>query len=247
LPEICIIVPCYNEAERLDEAAFTAMLEHEPGLWFLFVNDGSSDATVGVLERCHAKHSSRCQLLNLPVNRGKAEAVRAGVLHVCGGIAPDYIGYWDADLATPLAEIRAMRMILESGSAEFVLASRMKRMGADVRRKMLRHYFGRVFSTFASLLLRLPVYDSQCGAKLFRAKHWELFKEPFVSAWLFDIEVLARFRNQHGMDKTLEAVYEYPVRAWIEKGSSHVNPLYIFRLPIDLLRISMQYNRKRST
>ena len=80
------------------------------------------------------------------------------------------LGYFDADLATPPGELLRMLDLLERRpDLSFVLASRVALLGRRITRRARRHYLGRVFATFASIFLQIPVYDTQCGAKVFRA------------------------------------------------------------------------------
>jgi glycosyltransferase involved in cell wall biosynthesis len=102
-----IVVPCYNEAARLDSAAFARFLTSESNVRFVFVDDGSKDATAEVVRAIGREWPDRVHLLQLARNQGKAEAVRSGILEAAR-LQPDLIGYWDADLATPLMEIPAM-------------------------------------------------------------------------------------------------------------------------------------------
>ena len=104
------------------------------------------------------------------------------------------MGYWDADLATPLSTIPEFIEKFQSSRALVaVCGSRILRLGASIQRLVFRHYLGRVFSTVASNILNIPVYDTQCGAKLFRTEHAELiFSEHFISRWFFDVELFAR-------------------------------------------------------
>ncbi|MBW2421215.1 MAG: glycosyltransferase, partial [Deltaproteobacteria bacterium] len=193
-----IVVPCFNEAERLDVREFEAFIARNPSIRFVFVNDGSLDGTLGVLNRLEKGAPSAVTVIDQQPNRGKAEAVRRGLLEAFD-IGPDFVGYWDADLATPLGEIsRFVDTFEEHPECELIIGSRVKLLGRDIQRSTLRHYLGRIAATVASLTLRLEVYDTQCGAKLFRAnsRMRALFEEPFCTGWVFDVEVLARLSRQ---------------------------------------------------
>ena len=100
-PGLALIVPCYNEATRLDAPAFAEfVLSHAP-IRLLFVDDGSTDATPEVLARLQETAPDRIGVMRLERNQGKAEAVRVGILYGIGQRAA-LVGFWDADLPTPL-------------------------------------------------------------------------------------------------------------------------------------------------
>jgi len=227
----CIIVPCYNEAQRLPVATFQEYLRMNPGVHFCFVDDGSQDHTDQVLEAIEAEFPTQVTALILPGNQGKAGAVRAGMLLKVAATY-DYLGYLDADLATPLEAIQDLETVLDRQlTLDLVMGSRIKFLGTDIQRNTFRHYVGRVIATFISNILRLPVYDSQCGAKLFRSEAVAgLFREPFLSPWLFDVELLARLIQKHGREKLLRGhVAEMPLRQWVEQNDSRVKMTYFFQ------------------
>ena len=140
-----------------------------------------------------------------------------------------------------------MLAVLEAHPAcQLVMGSRVKRLGSSIDRRAVRHYLGRIFSTFASLILDLPVYDSQCGAKVFRiAQSSPLFGEPFITRWLFDVELLARLRDILGREAALEAVIELPLGAWREIGGSKLGLAHMVRVPLELMRIRSRYTHKQ--
>lgn len=178
-----IVVPCYDEALRLDPEAFLAACRAQPGLSLLFVDDGSQDATLPILRRLAACTPQRIDVLPLPANGGKAEAVRAGLLAALGRGA-DYVGWWDADLSTPLDEIPRFLDVLERNpGCELVIGSRIRILGSAIERSVLRHLAGRAFAAAASHALRVAIYDTQCGAKLLRRTPQleTLLAEPFTS------------------------------------------------------------------
>lgn len=78
-----VVVPCYNEEERLDAGAFESFARARPDVTFLFVDDGSRDGTHDLLQRIVQRHPGHFALLALDQNRGKAEAVRQGLLDAC--------------------------------------------------------------------------------------------------------------------------------------------------------------------
>src|SRR5206468_10476855 len=108
-----------------------------------FVDDGSSDGTVAALDGLRSHCPERILVHRLPKNGGKAEAVRAGVLQVAANRRWPVIGYWDADLSTPLEEVdRLLEVLRNNPGCHLVLGSRVKRLGAHIERRMSRHIMG---------------------------------------------------------------------------------------------------------
>jgi glycosyltransferase involved in cell wall biosynthesis len=214
----------------------------------LFVNDCSVDDTQKELRALESELGPQISVLSLPQNMGKAEAVRAGMQAALAD-RPLYAGFWDADLSTPLEAISEFRSIMEERpDVVLVLGSRVRLLGRSIRRSPLRHYVGRVFATAASMALRLPVYDTQCGAKLFRAGPAvnDLFRDPFLSRWAFDVEVIARLlrsKQRLSSDERMAQFYELPLKTWEDVPGSKVRALDFPRSILDLLRIHWRYFR----
>jgi glycosyltransferase involved in cell wall biosynthesis len=221
---VVLVVPCYREASRLVPAAFLDFLPPRPWLTLLFVDDGSDDGTVGVLESMEAASPSQVKVRRL-VHAGKAETVRAGVLEAARW-QPDYIGFWDADLSAPLEALDDfMAVAHRRPDVDLIFGSRVNVMGRDIRRRAARHYVSRVFATAASHALDLPVYDTQCGAKLFRASGDVLgvFAKPFRSRWVFDVEILERYQLlavRDGGPPRRARIYELVLSVWREVPGS---------------------------
>ncbi len=247
--DVCLVVPCYNEADRLPRERLLTFLAAQPRVCACLVNDGSTDRTADVLRAVRDQNPNQVLVLELGTNRGKAEAVRRGVQHVRAAGRFDYIGYWDADLSTPLEELDGfLHAFDERPACRFVLGSRVKRLGANIDRLLVRHLLGRIFATVASNVLDLPVYDSQCGAKLFRADVADvMFGDPFVTSWLFDVELLARLRNAVGREAVLASVVEVPLGTWVDVKGSKLRAGHMVQVPAQFWRIHARYNRGRTS
>lgn len=235
-----IVVPCYNEAARLDPEVWLAFASRNPEIGFLFVDDGSTDETKARLASLCHKEPAAMAVLELSRNRGKAEAVRQGMIKALER-RPFYIGYWDADLATPLETIPLFADLLDRNeSIQLVMGSRVRMLGHTIQRSAIRHGLGRVFAVAAAWTLGLPVYDTQCGAKLFRATPAieSLFARPFRTNWTFDVEVLARLINE--TDTPPEAIHEHPLPEWRDVAGSKVRPWDFFRAFVGLATISWE-------
>jgi len=216
-----LVVPCFNERARLDADAFVRFVRGEPDVSLLFVDDGSTDGTDALLAALRDAEPGSISVVRLERNSGKAEAVRRGMLRAFEEGAA-YAGYWDADLATPLDAFTELREALERDETLVgIIGSRVRLLGRTIERHAVRHYVGRVLATVASLALDLPVYDTQCGAKLFRRTPATVaaFAQPFRGRWTFDVELLARLKSPKG---GAIAVEEHPLRAWRDIGGSKI-------------------------
>jgi len=175
-------------------------------------------------------------------NRGKAEAVRRGFLESFDS-GFDVIGYWDADLATPLETILRLHELLEGREVDGVIGSRVMLLGRHIRRNPFRHYLGRVFATCASLAIGLPIYDTQCGAKIIRntERLRQVFSRPFRVKWTFDVEILARIlllERVFGGPATRDRFVEYPLERWDDVPGSKLKGRDFFRGAWEILMIA---------
>jgi len=243
-----LVVPCYNEAQRLDDQAFLQLVRGEGALRLLFVDDGSKDATAERLAALAAQQPDRIAVLALERNGGKAEAVRAGLRRALAEGAP-LVGYLDADLATPVGEVRRLVSILRANGASVLLASRVSLLGRNIQRKAARHYLGRIFASVASAVLRLSVYDTQCGAKLFRASPAleAALAQPFLSRWVFDVELLGRLMTGSATVPALreDQIVEEPLLSWRDVPGSKLRPGHAAVAARDMARIALDLRRRR--
>ncbi len=233
---VAVVVPCYNEAERLDRSHLLD-LAARPGTILVLVDDGSTDDT-GAMLQMMAEHPG-VHHLSMSRNRGKAEAVRAGMLWAAErGV--DIIGYLDADLATPVSEAQRLATLLSSSSYDVVLGARVGLAGRTVHRRAWRHYLGRCISTFLSIRHSLRIYDTQCGAKFFRngTPLRESLEEPFSTRWLFDVELLVRLDCAlHVRVGRRMSVREEPLERWLDVAGSRLTHGQIGHVLHDLLAL----------
>jgi glycosyltransferase involved in cell wall biosynthesis len=245
---LLINIPAYNEEKRFPtEEYINFLLKVREGVDFQFINDGSIDNTQTILLNLKNKFPERIYIKVLKKNVGKAEALRFGILDSKVNISNyKYIGYFDADLAAPLNEIFTFDWWFQKLKSKpmIFIGSRVKLFGTtNIKRYVYRHYLGRFFATIVSNCLKLTIYDTQCGAKLFSdAVVKDLFKDAFISRWLFDVELIFRFINMFGCKNLQKMIYEIPLLRWEEKGHSKIRVADLIKMPYELARITTKYN-----
>lgn len=241
-----IVVPCYNEELRLPVASFRHFVEQYPEVQFLMVNDGSQDQTLSVLRWLRATAPQNFLILNLRCNAGKAEAVRQGC-RAAFELEPEYVGYWDADLAAPLEALpQYWGLLNRRPEIDLVIGSRMPLLGHAVERHVWRYCLGRVFAWSAAAVLGLRIYDTQCGHKLFRnsAKLRQIFATRFHARWIFDVELFARWigcRSTAHLKSARNSIYELPLDEWRDVAGSKLKSGDMVKAFFELARIAWNY------
>jgi len=230
-PKLSVIIPAYNEAERLPatiDAAYKWLAENlDGGFEIIVVDDGSSDATV---RSTHEMISRRPHLkvLEQPENRGKGAAVRRGMLEAKGEIRL----FMDADHSTHVREVAKVLPAMEAGS-EVVIASRQHpESDISVSQSWLREHMGQSFNFIMRSIVGLEMQDTQCGFKAFTAKAANaIFTRQKLDGFSFDVELLF-LASKLGFK-----IAEIPVE-WINEPNSKVrmlaDPALMF---MDVLRI----------
>lgn len=237
--KVTLIVPCFNEERRLDRHEVRGLLTEQVRI--VLVDDGSTDGTLALLHDI-ARDEPRIRVLPLGKNQGKAEAVRHGLNLAM--LDADIVGYVDADFATPAQQmLRVVHSLTGNDAIDVALGSRVALLGKEIERRAIRHYFGRVFATAASQVLRLAVYDTQCGAKAFRVTPSlrRALVKPFVTRWVFDVELLDRLLAE---GVPARAIVEVPLDVWRDVPGSKLTPMAIPHAALDLARIARARRRR---
>lgn len=235
--ECSIIVPCYNEEKRFNARAFLDFVKRAPNVHFVFVDDGSKDKTLRLLTNLKRIAGLNITVLSLSKNAGKAEAVRQGLIYASTrGFT--FLGYWDADLATPLDAIEDfVKVGRKLDTVDVVFGSRRSLLGHRIQRSVARRAVSRTCALLARQAVRLPIGDTQCGAKLLRNTQAvkDALAHPFTAGWLFDVELFARISSN--VAEPNHAFYELPLLEWEEVAGSKVSGFTIVKSGFRMLRL----------
>ncbi len=234
---LACVIPCYNESKRLDIATWISIHEKYLDVDLFFVNDGSTDNTKEIISDL-ANQFSRIHLIHFEWNKGKAGAVRQAMLHL-SNTNFDYVGYLDADLATPFEEFYRVALEADRGNFNVCMGARVKLLGSGIHRNERRHFFSRIIITLYNAIFGLAIYDTQCGCKVLKRSLIEpLFEQEFCSNWMFDMELFIRYQQKYG---SLDGVKEIALERWREIGESKMRLKDFLLVPINFLKIVYLY------
>jgi dolichyl-phosphate beta-glucosyltransferase len=232
-PFYSIIIPAYNEAERIGGSLDRILSYIAESRWsaeIIVVSDGSGDGTLQVVQE-YARRNPIIRVLENPGNRGKGYSVRNGMLNASGQV----LLFTDADLSSPIEEANKLFAVIESGKADVAIGSRYLQSELQTRKQPIhRRMLGRAFNLALRSILGLSYVDSQCGFKAFNRKAAAtIFPNMKIERWGFDPEILFLARR-YGLRVT-----EVPV-SWAHDHRSKINPLRDgTRMLGELLRIRM--------
>lgn len=237
---IYMVVPCYNEEKRLNLDYWNELVNITGTKW-IFVNDGSSDRTLRLLQSI-----DNSSVLSLDKNVGKAEAIRLGVLSTYAKLNQNTFnfGYIDADGAFAIDDIKKILNISNDSKSDFegIWGARVKLAGRSISRNNFRHILSRIIITFIGLRIKSLPYDIQTGLKIFRfnKESVKIFDKKFKTRWFVDLEILLRF-NQ--MNHKVLTVWEEPLNKWNDVSGSKIRGFQLFQIIRDLL-IVIKLSRK---
>lgn len=244
---LAIVIPCYNETKRFPKEAFYKYISENANhnIHYYLVNDGSTDETASYLQEIANEYAHyHVYTLNFKINKGKAEAIRNAFNLLSENEIYEWYAYLDADFAThPKELVKMYEIALSRVGVKMAMGARWLRLGSEIVRDPKRHYFGRVFATVASYMLRLKVYDTQCGAKVLHKDFVDIIKnEPFISKWIFDVEILARIVQNKGVRLAEKSIIEIPLDKWEDVKGSKIKLKDLLVLPIELWNIKKKYS-----
>ena len=248
-----IVVPCYNEADRWNPSYWMDLVSIK-GVRWIFVNDGSLDATQDLLTHfvnVYCEGIKSASVLSLETNVGKGEAIRQGWNHA---MSTEHlqkfssVGFIDADGAFEKSDIERILATFKSkvtgGPFQSVWSSRVSLAGRNIERHARRHYIGRIVATFLSAGgYELP-YDTQSGLKLFEntPAFQDAIQLPFRTRWLFEMEIMGNYQFIHGDSMS---IWEMPLLNWRDVGSSKITRYEAIRIVKELIVIKGIQRQRR--
>lgn len=238
-----IIIPCFNEEKRLNVNAFVDFIKTHENYHLCFVNDGSKDNTLNVLETIRKEEKTRVSIVDVKKNAGKASAVRSGARYLFNRVDVDYIGFIDADLSTDFNDFKKLVDTLHANdNLALVYGSRGKGNG-QIERNPLRMVFSKIIKMIVFLILGLPIEDTQCGAKVFRRSIIPVaYNNAFLTRWLFDVEIFMKLKKHFGSKDIMNRIYEQPLERWVHVDDSKLGMKDALQVPLMLVNIWYSYN-----
>ena len=239
-----VVIPCYNEESRLLSKEFTDFLDSNLGYHLCFVNDGSKDNTLEVLQSLAKGREDFISVYDCKKNRGKGEAVRQGMLHLVKDTQLDYLGYLDADLSTDFRDFDDLVNTIETSEFQIVSGSRIARMGANINKESSREIISLTINFIIRKILGMNFKDTQCGAKIVRRDLVDVvFKDRFLTRWLFDVEIFKRMGDIYGKEKASLLICEQPLKRWIHVDGSKLSMIDSIMIIGQLFEIAIKYRK----
>lgn len=218
-PRLSVVIPAYNEAMRIESTLVHVLryLEEQPYTSeIIVVDDGSTDATFGIVRNMRPPNRTPLRVHQLKENRGKGAAVKTGMLELARG---EYRLFYDADASTPIEEVEKLWPCFDAGAAVVIGSRSLPDSEVEVHQAPYREFMGRIFNQLLHLFRLSSFVDTQCGFKAFTADATALiFSRQTLERFSFDVELLY-IAQKHNLP-----ISEVPVR-WINSPASRVDPV----------------------
>lgn len=233
--KVVLFIPCYNEEKRLKIDKIKKFIsEHSKVMDFVFIDDGSNDNTIKII-KSNFSELRNVELLYLPENIGKGNAIRHGVLHI--SLNYKYFAFIDADMDIPFEQITRIISMLEKNSVHL--------LGISVRnftnKISIRNFISISFICISNLIIRPKkiIRDTQCGCKVFDSKLQFIFEKPFISNWLFDIEIFLRLKQSNF--KFSNSISQVNLEVLNKSSNSNLKLHHFPRVLLSLFKIIVKY------
>jgi len=251
--DTCLVIPMYNESNRIDKTYFSSLAKIS-NVQFLFVDDGSTDNTLALLNEIVALNSN-FELLHLSLNVGKGEAIRTGWLQAKRKYDPPFLGFLDGDGAFTVNDVENILNIstlkldstygAEKLSPQSIWSSRVGLSGRNIQRSKIRFLLGRALANTLSTVLRRLPWDTQSGLKIFKSSNdfVDAIQTQFRCKWLFDVEILLRLRavSEGGHYE----VWEEPLETWRDVPNSTVTLKGYYLIFVEAIFLVYQHTIER--
>jgi dolichyl-phosphate beta-glucosyltransferase len=184
---------------------------------------------------------SNIAVISLSENLGKASAVSYGIKYALENYRSKHYSYLDADLAIPLTELqRLLKIINSSDRIQFIFYSKYK--NEKIKHSTKRRIISMILNILVKLTLKINVSDTQCGCKIMSYDiATTLFKEEFISKWLFDVEIFWRLIKKKGYIFFQNHCLEVPLEKFQNQEESKIRLLSLLKLPLDFIYIFKKY------
>jgi dolichyl-phosphate beta-glucosyltransferase len=235
-PYLSVIIPAYNEAERLPktlrrahEYLTSSALTYE----ILVVLDGPSDSTRDIVRELQPAVGS-LKVVDRAVNRGKGYTVGQGMLAASGGVRL----FCDADNATDIGHFDQMRPLFDAGY-DVVIASRNRLDVGTAEQAVPQAWYKRTMGILGNVIVQLlavpGIWDTQCGFKAFRAEAAQrIFSQRTIDGWGFDIEVLA-------LARALKYKIGIIPAHWVNDERSHFHGLDYLKVLTEVVKVRKNF------
>ena len=237
MKKLAIVIPCYNEQQRLKKSSILELINHQEKVEVYLVNDGSTDRTLEFITDLSKNHEG-ISVINYSKNQGKAKTIYKSFLELSKLKKITHFGYLDADFSTESKDFLKMHQVLLNSDKEYIFGSRILTLNTQIYRKTYRHFIGRIIITFINFFFKLGIYDTQCGAKIFNRRILNsIIEKEFVTNWLFDIEIFIRLSNV----KLLDVGFEYPLQKWRDVNGSKIKKIDSLYIVLDIFKLIRSY------
>lgn len=228
--ELSIVVPAYNEANRIGPFLKNILdfsMANLENYEIIIVNDGSTDNTEDVIKKL-INGRNDVQLIRYSPNKGKGEAVKAGIFNSSG----EKIIFIDADGSIQPDLIPNTTEKLDEYD---VVAGDRSLKESKIKNTVTRWFTGKLFNIIVGILFQSKIRDNLCGFKGFRKDvAIDLFSNLITRRWLFDVEIFYRIKQKNYI------LYQMPIK-WEHVEDSKLTFLDPFKMFCELfiLRVKL--------